>query len=161
MTAKSFLLLPGGTAGGEQPVICFKYLNFLLAVNFRRKVGEKTNTNTAHFYASSQKILIFKASFHSLTCITFVFFFVLLNSTEFKTTRKWPPDITHHPKTALVRGEFQSTLTKVIRIINCILLGFRCNKETKTRKNDADTQGRNRILLSYPAMGALQTHSIS
>lgn len=35
MTAKSFLLLPGGNARGEQPNICFKRLNFLLPVNIQ------------------------------------------------------------------------------------------------------------------------------
>lgn len=34
-TAKSFLFLPGGNARGEQPVICFKHLNFLLPVNIQ------------------------------------------------------------------------------------------------------------------------------
>lgn len=40
-------------------------------------------------------------------------------------------------------------------------MGFRCNPpETKTRKNDPCTQARNRILLSYPALGTPQTHNI-
>ena len=35
MIAKSLSLLPGGNTRGEQPVICYKHLKFLLPVNIQ------------------------------------------------------------------------------------------------------------------------------
>lgn len=34
-TAKSLSLLPGGNARGEQPIICYKHLKFLLPANIQ------------------------------------------------------------------------------------------------------------------------------